>query len=307
MLIKLSSGDIGLDKPIDFAVYSIDGKLLLQKGHVIDSEGLLERLYRLGHREGPAVAARGGARHTSKSSTSHAGTDERNQLLFGTAQVPDTHAPISPFLNNKNPSLPNLGQKVEFFHLVPEGGNEPLRVDLTGVIAQEALIVRCMNDGAAVLQPNITYEARLFTGSKMFKFTTRMLPEAGPFGCYFLEYPESVAQAGVRKHHRVATSFVGKLHSGEYQRAVAEVTVENVSSTGAGVSTAEDLLTVGQNARLAMNLSIDSRSRPVVVYVEVRNRRQIGDRFTYGLEFVRMTDEIRRDIKDFVLDSVASV
>jgi hypothetical protein len=104
----------------------------------------------------------------------------------------------------------------------------------------------------------------------------------------------------------VATSFVGKLHSGEYQRAVADVTVENVSSTGAGVAATEDLLTVGQSARLAMNLSIDSRARPVTVYVEVRNRRQIGDRFTYGLEFVRMTDEVRRDIKDFVLDSVAS-
>jgi hypothetical protein len=177
MLIKLSSGDIGLDRPIDFAVYSIDGKLLLQKGHVIDSEGLLERLYRLGHREGPAVTTRAGVRPSSKTLTSGGSADERSQLLFGTVHVPDTpHAPVNPFLNNKNAALPNLGQKVEFFHLVPEGRSEPLRVDLTGVIAREALIVRCLNDSAAVLKSNVTYEARLFTGSKMFKFTTRLLP-----------------------------------------------------------------------------------------------------------------------------------
>jgi hypothetical protein len=63
---------------------------------------------------------------------------------------------------------------------------------------------------------------------------------------------------------------------------------------------------VGQSARLAMNLSVDSRTRPVAVVVEVRNRRQEGDRFMYGLEIVQVSDEVQRDIKDFVLEIVAA-
>jgi c-di-GMP-binding flagellar brake protein YcgR len=39
--------------------------------------------------------------------------------------------------------------------------------------------------------------------------------------------------------------------------------------------------------------------------VQVRNRREEGDRVAYGLEFVRMSDEFRRDIRDFVLASLA--
>jgi hypothetical protein len=306
MLIKISSGDIGLDKPTDFAVYSIDGKLLLQKGHVITSEGLLERLYRLGHREGPVPGTRAGSRSTA--SRPQAPThEENNQLLFGTTHLPENHSAGNLLLPSKNPVLPDLSQKVEFFHLTPEGGKEPLRVELTGVIVGIALIVRCTGTPLPVLEAGVIYEARLFTGSRLFKFNTHLLPDsAAPFGCYFLHFPETVAQATVRKHHRVATSFGGKLHSGEYQRPVADVVVENVSSTGAGVAAKEDLLIVGQSARLTMNLAIDSRVRPVSVFVEVRNRRQEGERFTYGLEFVRMPDEVRRDIKDFVLDSMAA-
>jgi hypothetical protein len=54
-----------------------------------------------------------------------------------------------------------------------------------------------------------------------------------------------------------------------------------------------------------MNLSLDFHVRPVTVFVEVRNREQYADQFSYGLEFVRMSDEVRRDIRDFVLESVA--
>lgn len=39
--------------------------------------------------------------------------------------------------------------------------------------------------------------------------------------------------------------------------------------------------------------------------VEVRNRRQEGARFVYGLEFSRIPEETRRDIKDFVLETLA--
>ncbi|MEA9684869.1 PilZ domain-containing protein, partial [Clostridioides difficile] len=94
--------------------------------------------------------------------------------------------------------------------------------------------------------------------------------------CYFLRYPEAVAQALVRKQQRVTTAFSGELSSGEYQRAAVDVVVENVSATGAGVSAKEDFLLVGKVARLRVNLAIEHRVRPITVFVEVRNRRQDG-------------------------------
>ena len=235
--------------------------------------------------------------------------DEKNQLLFGTAHLEGDSPAAVPLRPDKSASLPNLGDKIEFFQLTPEGAKQALRVELAGVVSGHALIVRhAPGDEALSLTAGVTYEARLFTGARLFRFATELLEESvGPFGCHFLQYPESVVRASVRKHQRIPTSLPGKLRSGEYQRPAANVTIDNISAIGAMVSTKEDLLTVGQRAQLSMNLSLstDSRVRPVTVFVEVRNRRAEGEQFSYGLEFVQMTDEVRRDIKDFVLDSVA--
>jgi hypothetical protein len=302
-LTKLSTGDIGLDKPTEFAIYSVEGKLLLQTGQVVSSEGLLERLYRLGYREGTAPAPRAAAKSSARPAPATGTTEDNGQLLFGTAHLPEGSSPVNPMLTARSAALPNLAQKVEFFQLTG-AGSESVRVELAGVVGDKALIAR-LPEGQA-LQPGVEYDAQLFTGTRLFKFVTQLLPEAaGPFGCVYLAYPSSVAQASVRKQQRVATEFPGKLLSGEYQRPVADVTVENMSSTGAAVLSTEDLLTVGQSARLSMTLSIESRLRPITVFVEVRNRRREGERFRYGLQFVRVPDEVRREIKDFILDRMS--
>lgn len=292
MLIKLASGDLRLDRPIDFAIYNVDGTLLLQKGQVVTSDMLLQRLYRLGYRRNAARAGKFGLKPVH---VPHGEKPTSLPLMPGFADIASRLA------------LPNLTQKVEFFHLTAADAKDTLRVELVGVIPGQALIVQCeAGERAPALAAGVSYEARLFTGSRLFKFSTALLPgAAGPFGCLFLRYPAAVAQALVRKHQRVTTAFPGELSSGEYQRAAVEVMVENVSTTGAGVSAKEDFLIVGKSARLTVNLVIEHRVRPITVFVEVRNRRQDGERFVYGLEFSRMPEETRRDIKDFVLESLA--
>jgi hypothetical protein len=307
MLIKLSTGDVSVGSPTDFEVYSSDGKLLLQKGYVIDSEGLLRQLYRLGHRDGTAAKESVDVRSTMESASASADDTDHNQLLFSTVNLSRSQTDRTPITSEKRPPLPNLLQKVEFFHLTLEGGKDALRMDLAAVIPDEALIARHTRLDAPALATGMVYEARLFTGSRVFKFATRLLPESSrPLGCHFLKYPEVVSQAIVRRHHRVPTSIIGKIQTNEYQSPATDVLVENVSSIGVGISAGQDFLTVGQSARLAMNLSVDSRTRPVAVVVEVRNRRQEGDRFMYGLEIVQVSDEVQRDIKDFVLEIVAA-
>jgi hypothetical protein len=305
MLIKVHAGDVALGRPTDFAIYSSEGQLLLREGQVITSQNLLDRLYRLGHREATAAVGDRATRATVEARPVCA--EQSNQLLIGTARPPDSSLTAQPMLPGKAASLPNLRKTVEFFNLTAAGEKEALGFELIGVVPDHALIVRHLVGGdASTLAEDVMYEARLFTGSRLFRFATRLLRESTcPFDCRFLQYPESVSQASVRKHQRVLTSLPGKLLSGEYQRPVANVTVDDVSATGAKVSVREDMLMVGQSAQLSMNLSLDFHVRPVTVFVEVRNREQYADQFSYGLEFVRMSDEVRRDIRDFVLESVA--
>lgn len=56
---------------------------------------------------------------------------------------------------------------------------------------------------------------------------------------------------------------------------------------------------------LTMNLPVDRRTRHVKVYATVMNRRTDSNRIRHCLEFARLGDEIRRSIKDFVLEQMA--
>jgi hypothetical protein len=304
--MKIARRDIALDRATDFPIYSLDGKLLLQKGQIVSSENLLERLYRLGHRQGEAPPLHKSTSGLAETPSDHK-TNTQPQRLFGIAGVGNISSQAAPPVAEKPAALPNLQQKIEFFQLTPVGVVEAVPVELVGIIQDKAVIVRGFGEEKALaLVAGTRYEARLFTGARLFKFSTQVLPDGvGPFGCFYFEYPASVAQAAVRKHQRISTSFQGKLQSGEYNRPAVDVTVDNISSIGAGVSATEDFLVVGQSARLSMNLAFDHRVRPVTALVEVRNRREEADRISYGLEFVRMPEEVRREIKDFVLHSVA--
>ena len=298
-LIKLRDGDIALNQPARFSIYREDGRLLLKQGCVVTAEDLLARAYHIGYRQSAAPARSPAARPAANTA------DDKLPLLFGVARISESGQAKD--ASAARPALPGLRQKVEFFYLVQPGKPDTIALELVGVLQSEALIVRRTADSCSpALPPGVTFDARLFTGTHLFRFSTRfLLDSTGPLGCLFLKYPATVAQAAVRRHPRVSTAFCARLWSGEYRRPPVEVIVHNVSVTGARVSATEDFLVVGQNARLVMKLATDGCTRPVTVCVQVRNRREEGDRVAYGLEFVRMSDEFRRDIRDFVLASLA--
>ncbi|QGZ65491.1 hypothetical protein FAZ98_27485 [Paraburkholderia acidisoli] len=196
---------------------------------------------------------------------------------------------------------------MDFFHLTPAGGSGTIQVELVGVVREEAIIVKGLNpETKLALDPFNDYDAKLLAGCHLSSFSTRLTDGGeGPFGCFFLTYPENLAHSTVRRYRRIVTSFPAKVQSGDYLRAAVDVTVSNMSLVGAGVSSDVDCLSVGQNARLVMNLPVGNHLRPVLVTVEVRNRRERDVGFFYGLEFVRMSEEVRHDIKDFVFDKLS--
>lgn len=296
-LTRIRPGDIALGDPAGFSIYSVHGKLLLKSGHVIGSQSLLEQALRSGYRD----------------STEAADSDEPatrdSQLLFSRSEAKVASAGSEPVEWTSPAALPNLAQRVEFFQLSLEDSNEKLGVNLLGVVPEKALLVgRTPDGGTTNLVPSTVYDATMFAGTRLFRFQTQLLPDSSaPFDCWFLEYPKGIAQAPVRRHWRVATSLPAKLQSGEYESPVADVVVVNISVTGAGVTAPQNFLVVGQHVSLAMNLRVDQRTRPVTVYATVRNRRTDSSRVHYGLEFVRTADEVRRNLKDFVLEQMAHI
>lgn len=294
-LTRIRPGDIALGSPAGFSIYSVHGKLLLKSGHVIASQSLLDQALRSGYRD------------SSNADHDHESADLQVPLLF-CRSAGGMKAGEPAFVETMSPAvLPNLAQRVEFFQLSLDDSPEKLGVNLLGVVPEKALLVgRAPEGGTTNLVAGTIYEATMFTGTRLFRFQTQLLPETtAPFDCWFLEYPKGIAHAPVRRHWRVATSLPAKLQSGEYESPAADVVVENISVTGAGVWADQNFLIVGQRVTLAMNLRVDQRVRKVTVYATVRNQRAESNRVHYGLEFVRIGDEIRRNLKDFVLEQMA--
>lgn len=297
-LTRIRPGDIALGNPAGFSIYSIHGKLLLRSGHVIGSQSLLDQALRSGYRD------------SAEDADSNEPATQDTQVLFLRSGAKAAAAVEPEAVEWTSPAaLPNLAQRVEFFQLSLEDSNEKLGVNLLGVVPEKALLVgRTPEGGAANLVPATVYDATMFAGTRLFRFQTQLLADSSaPFDCWFLEYPKGIAQAPVRRHWRVATSLPAKLQSGEYESPVADVVVVNISVTGAGVTAPQNFLVVGQHVSLAMNLRVDQRMRPVTVYATVRNRRTDSSRVHYGLEFVRTADEVRRNLKDFVLEQMAHI
>jgi hypothetical protein len=296
-LTRIRPGDIAVGNPASFSIYSVHGKLLLKSGHVIASQSLLDQALRSGYRD------------CGESGNDNERAIRESSLLFGLSgfRSPSTEPETVEW--NPSAGLPNLAQRVEFFQLSLEDSSEKLGVNLLGVVPEKALLVGRTPDGStANLAPSTIYDATMFAGTRLFRFQTQLLPDSSaPFDCWFLEYPKGIAQAPVRRHWRVTTSLPAKLQSGEYESPVADVTVVNISVTGAGISARQNFLVVGQHVSLVMNLRVDQRTRPVLVYATVRNRRADSSRVHYGLEFVRTADEVRRNLKDFVLEQMAHI
>ncbi|WP_233872967.1 PilZ domain-containing protein [Paraburkholderia adhaesiva] len=294
-LTRIRPGDIAVGNPTGFSIYSVHGKLLLKSGQLVASQSLLDQALRSGYRDSAEP-------YNENESATHEST-----LLFCRSASKVTPAESDNIEWSTSAALPNLAQRVEFFQLSLENSTEKLGVNLLGVVPEKALLVgRTLEGGPANLVPDTVYDATMFAGTRLFRFQTQLLPDSSaPFDCWFLAYPKGIAQAPVRRHWRVATSVPAKLQSGEYESPIADVTVVNISVTGAGIKAPQNFLAVGQYVSLAMNLRVDQRMRPVTVYATVRNRRTESSRVHYGLEFVRTADEVRRNLKDFVLEQMA--
>lgn len=300
-LVKIGIGEITLSQPTTFSIYTANGTLLLDQGTIVTREQL-ERISGIGYRRRESSRPQRPRQPVS-------GQIERRPLpVFGQVGADTSGGPrVAKVASNKTMRLPSLENEVEFFHLVSGSQGEKIEIALLGVIPDTALIVREIGVGASPLVPGTIYEARLFTGTRLFRFSTQLLPEsARPFGCSFLANPTNLSQGLVRKHQRVKTSIQAKLHSGEYNRPAIDIVVNDISVAGAGVVATEETFEVGQSARLSLDLGNEQRSRRITIQVEIRNRSKQGDRTSYGLEFVRLTDEVRKDITDFVLDSLTT-
>lgn len=295
-LVKVSHVDVKLGAPLEFALYSAAGKLLLSKGYVVQSANQLERIFNVGafrdddarSRESTALS---GANEALLNAVSHAETD-------GDADGADEANPAAPV------SFPVMAGGPEVFQLtVPGGSHTPVRANYVGSLKGRSLIV-ALDEPDATLQAGVDVDAKVLFGRSIYLFPTRIVARSSePFDVLYLDYPQAVKRHTLRQHFRIDVNLPARLLRNDAVTSGFEATVVNLSLNGAGLSVPQASLQIGEHFKLSIRLSVSGRFHAVMVNCMVRNLRNVGSGVMVGAEFGALPEETRHLVKDFVFEA----
>jgi len=289
-LTKVSAAEVRLNTPVPYAIYSVSGKLLLNKGQCIQSERQLDRIFSAGaFRDVHAAAAdrdqaTGGARvHDSLAASVESEPTE--------AEPPSTSSAF--------PAMPSV---VESFQLTLDGeGQTPFTVAFVGAIEGQALIVSA--PGCDALQPDVVVEAKLLFGRDLCTFRTRVAARSADIpGIVLLDYPASVRRRAVRRHRRVPAAMKAQLMRNDSQYFATRVV--DISLEGVGLSLDHCCVEPGEHFRLALRLRVQDKTHTLLLNCVARNvrLRRSGD-FLVGAEIRASTVETRALLRGFVFEA----
>lgn len=223
--------EIAVGKPLPWAVYDADRKLLLARHFVIDSQsqldGLLERgMFRVVHH---------GARTV----------DERAQRSEGEERIcrlGDIRLRIGDTMQLQSRAV---------------GDDTRYVVKLVGVMSDNAVIVNTpiINRSVAAVRQGASFVVRLFAGKSVYAFPTTVTRiGTSPFPHLFLEYPREVRGLEVRRSARVSVNIIAALRTedGRQQACV----VRNLSVGGALLQARHPLGEPGTRLQLKLRVTV---------------------------------------------------
>lgn len=297
-LVKISQRDVRPGTPLEFAIYSAAGKLLLGKGYVVQSESQIERLFDMG-------AFRDDAPPDAESQSVHGkrapGDVIREKLLTSTASFSGSRENVSTTL------LPAMSASPEAFVVNVRGReSRPVRARYFGMMQDQFLLVGVPDlcDQQESLVAGVELDAKILIGTSVFRFpTTIAARHATPFDVLYLAWPEKVDRQTLRRHVRVETRLPARLLRNDAVTSGFEATVLNMSANGVGLSLNGATLQLGEHFRLSVRLSAGGRFHAVMLTCIVRNQRITEAGMTVGAEFGTQAEETRRIVKDFMFDA----
>jgi hypothetical protein len=285
-LIKVSVGEVRLNKPVRFPIYSSSGKLLLNEGHRIESERQLERLFAAGaFREDdagrPATSAMA-AELLLVSSAEHRARAE-SQDRSGTGD------------------FPRPPQVFEGFQItIDSAAHLDMAVAFVGILEGKGLLVNAPDCDA--LEPGATVHGRLLFGRDVCAFRTRVAARSTDLGgLVLLDFPQNVRRHPVRRHRRVQAAIPARIIRNDAESFEAKAV--DISLEGVGLTCETLLLEAGEHFRLALRLTTEGKTHSLLLNCVARNIRARANGFVFGAEIRAAAAEARAVLRNFVFET----
>lgn len=266
-----------LGKPMPFDVYDRDGRLLLRRGYVIETEQEKQKLFKLGPERDIS-------------------TDERFRAALESAQRVDVKG------SEEEKRAVALG--FHELHLMP---GELLQIKIgsddqllwsryVGMLRNKSLLIDAIvrNDLPIFVKEGTTLQVKGTSGSYAFLFSASLLSNVSkPFPYHHLTFPSEVKALRLRRSERVPVRVVcavitndGAPHGG----------VLLDLSLGGGLLATRHPLHVGDTVTLKFKIDLGGSELILSVRAEVRSKRQLDpsavrDGDGYGVQFLDLTPE----------------
>ncbi|MBP0588679.1 PilZ domain-containing protein [Paraburkholderia sp. LEh10] len=287
-LVPLSQREVTIGAPLPFSVYTEEGRLLMGRGHSVQSAEQFERLF-----------AFGAFRHMfpgeQRDDAKSAQEDSAPAPAARTRRGHDEQVIVGPF--------PTAGCVPEDFVIaLASGAGMPARTRFVGMLEGASLLL----DGAGVdpaFAPGEAVEGQFIAGRYRHAFQSDIVGRhAAPFDVLYLRYPAEVRSRALRRHIRVGIDVTARLSRNDRTMAGTEVRAVDLSAAGVGLLVNSNSPAPGEHFKLSLPLSREGRVRTAPLNCIARNRRTKGGETLVGAEFGNTSGEARALVNDFVLD-----
>ncbi len=194
-------------------------------------------------------------------------------------------------------------------------------VRLIGYLAGHSLIVTTPRSGGGFLlvREDQVVVARLLSGESVFGFNTRVLRSCTrPYPYLHLEYPAAFEHIVVRKAQRAIVQLIGSVRNHTWEEAgrgdghPLACLIEDLSTTGALISSREPLGEVGDRLSVTARFEVAEFHDDITLSGTIRNHRErqrqeaTGHVHLYGVEFQFLEPKDSMVIYAYVCKQIAA-
>ena len=293
-LMPVRKAEIGVGKPLPFAVYDADRNLLLNRGVIVASEHQLQVLLEKGlfrenkptrpaytHSalpEGKAAAELGGGPPKPQ---------EESVSFDAIKLMPEDTLQLQPLL---------------------EGQTERYTVRVIGIMKPRSVLVTApLVDGKLIfIRDGQTFLIRAFSGLNVCAFKAKVLKaQLQPFPYLHLSYPDNVQAMRIRKAMRAPASIIVAVHESEEGRQVGAGKMVDISVGGAKLFSSMMLGRKDQTLWLSFKVKLGDMEEYVKTPAIIRSLGEEEDEQgkpmkAFGIQFGELTQAQRLIIMNLV-------
>ena len=297
----LDESRIVVGKPLPFAIYTADGKLLLAEGRMVESERLREMILRSGHRTG---SSSGGGSDAQEAARTRAA---REQAARAEDELVARESP----LERLQKDYANGDARYLSISMAKSETDKALPVQLMGVHSQSIIVTAPVHsDGSLVpILAGQAWICRTFQMTSAFRFTAVAMKVAfEPFPHVYLKLKKEVEHRRVRGAPRAKVALKGELVAPQAMPCF----VADLSTSGARLAIDTGLaLTKGGPAKLNATLEVLGAQYPMALEATIVNVLGPSDArhpecAFYGLKFAPLSERDGLILHGYVGDHLVS-